>query len=326
MLKVRVDTTKIKIKDVTKSTPLLNEHADIIETAYLMYNSDITFLPVVRNKEIIGVLDGLSLIHLAVQLPELDHFKIKDVRLTNSIGIGKDDTIAKVLEMMYMKKLEQVPLLEQGKIFGVISYSDILKKYFTWSPQRESSKKMGKILKTRSAQVDSSNLSSLPAISFSTNDNVISLSKDASLKEAVNLMVKNNLYNLLITKEGDFDGILTIKNILRVIGSFEIPQNFNIKFIGLKEAHLDTNQRYNIKKIVSNEAFKLQRDIKDEFGLTLHLKEYDKGGKRHKYSVHLKLESPGHILTGEQAHWHLETALRKTFQNLKNNVTKKIRN
>ena len=56
----------------------------------------------------------------------------------------------------------------------------------------------------------------------------------------------------------------------------------------------------------------------------VHLKDYDKGGKQ-KFSVHLRIETPGQMISSEQHDWDLETALRKTFNNAKNSVKKKFK-
>ena len=95
----------------------------------------------------------------------------------------------------------------------------------------------------------------------------------------------------------------------------------------MNDLRLSESQKYNLQKITSNEASKIQRHLKnDVFSLTIQLKEYRKEGKQHQYAVNLKVEYPGQIITGSQEDWDFETALRKAFNNVKNNVKKKFRN
>ena len=119
---------------------------------------------------------------------------------------------------------------------------------------------------------------------------------------------------------------MTVKNMLGVIGSLKIPKNFNIQFIGLNKVDLEPAQKYSIQKIVSNEALKLQRKIhQTQFELVVHIKEYEKDGTQHKYSVSLRVEFPGQIITSTEDDWDVETALRKALENAQNVAEKRFR-
>ena len=81
---------------------------------------------------------------------------------------------------------------------------------------------------------------------------------------------------------------------------------------------IDDYDKENLTKIASNQAFKLQRYLHSPFTLDIHIKEYGKDGQQRKYSVHIRAEFPGQILTASQDDWDIITALRKTFDNLEN--------
>ena len=80
-----------------------------------------------------------------------------------------------------------------------------------------------------------------------------------------------------------------------------------------------------LKKICSNESIKLQRLVHNEFSLIIHFKEYQKGGKQKKFSVHMRVEYPGKIVTVSQDDWDFETALHKAFDSAKNALLGKFR-
>lgn len=325
LLKTNIDSSKIKIGQFAHNTPLLNEHADIIETAYLMYQSNLDLLPVERNKKIIGVLNALDLVKIASALPEAKNFKVADIKLVKPRKIEKNDPLAMAIDVMYQERLEQVPIYEHGKLYGIISFRDLLRRYLNWSPRREVSAKFSKLASSRSAQVDMPKLANLPVSSFSSNDNLLTISKNISLKQAASLMTANCVSDLLVTTTSGVEGLLTVKNILRKIGSLKIPKNFNIQFIDLNRVNLEPYQKYNLMKIASNESFKLQRKINNQFSLIIHIKEYSKEGSQHKFSVNLRIEFPGRIITSTQEDWDIETAFRKTFNNAKNELKKKFR-
>ncbi|MBU0470902.1 MAG: CBS domain-containing protein [Nanoarchaeota archaeon] len=326
LLRTKIDVTKAKIKSFVQPTPILNEHADIIESAYLMYLSNMQFLPVEREKKIYGVLNAIDLAKLGSELPEMKKAKVSDIKLIKTKSISKDDPISMVIEIMFKEKIDQVPIFEKGKLYGIVSYRDLIKKYLNWSPKREFSTKFNKEASTRSAESDTPNLANLPVSTFSTNDNLFTITKDNSLIEATSLMANKNISNLIVVSSEGVEGILGVKNILRKIGSLKIPKNFNIKFVGLKEADLKPHQTFNLKKIASNEAFKLQRQLRNEvFDLVIHLKLYHKDSNKQKYSINMRLEFPSEIVTSSESDWNFETALRKSFNNAKNKLKKKFK-
>jgi predicted transcriptional regulator len=325
LLKSKIDPSEVKIKNFIQKTPIINENADIIETAYLMYQSNLEYLPVESNKEIIGVLSSLDLINSATKLKELDKAKVSDVKLIKPKKLGKDDKIATALTIMYKERIDHVPVYDQGKIYGIISFKDVIRKYLNWSPKRDVSTKFNKTTSSRSAEVDMPHLASLPVSSFSTNDNLLFGKETDSLKNATKLMSEGNVKSLLIKENEDLLGLLTTKHLLRKIASLKIPKNYNIKFVGLNKVRLQSYQKYNIQKIASNEAFKLQRKIKNDMNLTIHIKSYDKQGGEQKFSVNLRIDFPSRVITSSQEDWDLETALRKTFNNAKNEVDKKFK-
>ena len=100
---------------------------------------------------------------------------------------------------------------------------------------------------------------------------------------------------------------------------------FTINFRGLEETKLKNRQKTHIKEIASNEANKLQRWIDDQFAITLHIKEFDKESKKQRYSIGMRVESPGKVLNSERSQrdtWDIKVALRKAFDSVKNNLEK----
>ncbi len=326
LLRFRLDVSKAKISNFIHRAPLVNEHADVIETAYALFKADSDFVPVESNKKIIGVLSALDLAKLAADLPETKSFSIADVKLVKGEKLEKDDPVSKAAELMYEARADQVPIFDGKELYGIISFRDLLQKYLAWAPNREFSSKFDKMRGgSKSSEADRPNLSMLPIKSFSTNQNMVTVSKKASLSEAVNLMVKNNVTSAIVMEGNKFEGLLTLKNVLRLVSSLEIPENFNIRFIGLNDVGLLAHQKEAVQKIASNEAFKLQREIQDDFSMVVHIKDHTKSGRERKYSISLRVDAPGQIITVTEYDWRIETALHKTFESAKNALKRKLK-
>lgn len=356
LLRSRLDAAEAKLGKYIQRAPTLNENADVIETAYQLFQSNLDFAPVEKNKAIVGVVEGVDVALAALQspaVPEIQKALVSDIKLVKPSKVSKDEPVARALEVMHDEHIDHVPIYDQGKLLGILSYKDLLRRYLGWTPYRDYSTRFNKMAGTKMAQPDMSSLAGLPVSNFCTKDNLLTTRPGALLREALAVMQKNNVHDLIVLQGDILVGLLTVKNVLRRIGSLKIPQNFNIQFIGLNQLHLEPAQKQNLQKICSNEAFKLQRKIKNEFVLVVHLKEYEQGGvgkkekgpgagstgrkkaereegreagaKQHKYSVHIRVEYPGQILTVSQDDWDMETALHKTFENARNALEKKFK-
>ena len=60
--------------------------------------------------------------------------------------------------------------------------------------------------------------------------------------------------------------------------------------------------------------------MKNDFVLRVYIKEYEKEGKKHKWSVTMNVEYPGVRISSKEGDWDIETALRKNFNNLQKQV------
>ncbi len=325
LLRSNVNPDDAKIKNFIQATPTLGDHASVIEAADMLFKSNSDLLPVEQDKRIIGVVQSLDVANLGMGLDELQKYKVQDVKFSKPKIIQKDDPVSVAISVMYTQKTDHVPVFDKGKLYGILSYRDLMRKYLNWSPKRDNSAKFNKNIPTKSARVDSSSFGSLPVHNFSTNSNLLTIQPSQKLKVAVSKMVKHKVSDLLVMQGNELQGILTMRNILKVIGALKIPRVDNIKFVGLSKLRITKPQVEAVKKIASNEAFKIQRLLKQEFELSVHIKDYSKEGKQQKYSVHLHVTSPKVNLTVQQEDWDLRTALRKTFENVKNTLSKKFR-
>ncbi|HLC51634.1 MAG TPA: CBS domain-containing protein [Candidatus Nanoarchaeia archaeon] len=327
LLKAKLDSSKTALEKYVQKTPVINEHASIIETAYKLFLSNLDSIPVEHNKQLIGTIDGRDLASLAVLLPEMQKFKVSDLKILKTAKLSQNDPLAKALEIMHNEHAEQLPIIMDGKLYGVISYRDILKKYLISVPNRDHSRKINKAQGTKSAEVDNPKLSLLPVSSFSSNDQLVTTNKNEPLKDLMKKLQAGDVTCAVVIENGKPLGLVTVKNILRAVSSLNIPVNFNIKYVGLSKLAIDDYDKRSIKKIASNEAFKLQREFQNEaFSLAVHIKEYSKTGTQHKYSVHLHIESPGQYFRVDQNDWDIRRAFHKAFANAQNVVSKRIKN
>ena len=324
LLRVRLDSTEVKLGKYVQQTPILNSNTEVLEAALRMFESGAEYLPVQENKKIIGVVDGVSLARLAVDLPQAKKLTVSDIKLSQPAKIGLDDPIALVIDAMHDESADLFPVFDKGKISTVIAYKDILRRYLNWSPKRDLSVQYNSMISSRSTEAEIPHTSALPVRDFSSNRELVTVTPVTKLSDALDLLQKNVLVSAVVMDKDTYKGILTTKNILKALAALVETQNYSVQYIGLKELNLMPHQQASIQRIIDTEAPKIEYEINNPFILVFHFKEYNKKGTRQKFSVHLRVEYPGKVIVCEDDDWKIEDALHKVFDHLGNAVKKKF--
>jgi CBS domain-containing protein len=325
LLKASFDSAKVKIRGWIKKSPILREDTDVLEAAYHMYNNGTDYLPVEKDKKIIGVVNGLDLAKLASTLPEMKHLKLKDIKLLRPAMVQKDDTLAKAINLMYDYSLDHLPVFDGAELSGVLSFRDFIRQYLNWSPKRDYSARFNTQVKMKMIDGDSPKMESLPVSNFSTQHNLVTVPPSIGLKEALSQMYQKNISDLLIVEKEKFLGVFTVQNVLKQLGTLRPPVEFTISFVGLKEAGLKPFQKEDLQVTAGAEAQRLQRKVKVPLNFRVHLKEHGKKEEgREKYSVVLRLEAGKQVLTSSYDDWNLDMVLKNAFYRLEEEITKKI--
>ena len=114
----------MQAKDImTSSLIVVDKSSDVFEIAKIMKEEDIGFLPVSDNKKIIGVITDRDIVVkiLANNDTKIENYISKDI-ITCNINDSIDDILLKMKE----NKIKRILVVDDKKIVGVISISDIL--------------------------------------------------------------------------------------------------------------------------------------------------------------------------------------------------------
>ncbi|MBL7155890.1 MAG: site-2 protease family protein [Candidatus Omnitrophica bacterium] len=120
----------------------------------------------------------------------LKRFSIKDIISHQFLTLGKDATLAKVLELMFHSHQEDFAITEDGRMIGFVTRHDIVKGIHQHGTSAEISNIMRK---------------DIPV-----------LRESDSLDKAQNIMQENDIKALPVTKGGNIIGIVTIEDVTRV--------------------------------------------------------------------------------------------------------------
>jgi hypothetical protein len=79
---------------------------------------------------------------------------------------------------------------------------------------------------------------------------------------------------------------------------------------------LDEQEKKTADKLFGEYYIKLQRKMKSTLSLKIYIKEYNKEGKRKKYSINLEAISSGKTFKANSFEWNLATTIHQVFEKI----------
>lgn len=114
----------MQAKDImTSSITVVNKDNDIFDIAQIMKENDIGFVPVSDKQKIIGIITDRDIVvkALANKDTKIYNYITKDIVTCNI-----NDSIDMILTTMAENKVKRLLVVDDKKIVGIISLSDIL--------------------------------------------------------------------------------------------------------------------------------------------------------------------------------------------------------
>lgn len=115
------------VKDVMKREVIaINPDISIREASKVMSQHNIGSLLVLEDEKLVGILTERDVLNLVAKGENLDEVKVKDVMSRDVITIESDKKIEDAVDLMLKHKIKKLPVMESGKIVGIITTSDII--------------------------------------------------------------------------------------------------------------------------------------------------------------------------------------------------------
>ena len=197
---------KMKIESFLYPIPHVTQNESVQKVANIMAHYRIREVPVVDNNQIIGVVTSKQIITL---LSSNDNKWIKAnlIYTKNPITISSSESISNARRLMTNKRIDHLPVLNQGKIKQVLTSYHILQSIIP--SEKQGRKSM--IPKTFHAlESNIGNLGSTRIPQCSANDD---------LNKIINLMLKTDTTCCLVNLWDTLQGIITYRDILVLLAS-----------------------------------------------------------------------------------------------------------
>ncbi len=113
-----------------KGSKLWVTHPDstVREALQLMKNHNVGALPVVKDDKVVGIFSERDFARHAINDDCFDMNKlVEDLMVHPVYFVSQDQKVEECMAVMTTKKLRHLPVLENGKMIGIISIGDVVK-------------------------------------------------------------------------------------------------------------------------------------------------------------------------------------------------------
>ncbi|MCS7123754.1 MAG: CBS domain-containing protein [Candidatus Aenigmarchaeota archaeon] len=127
-----------KVKDfATKKVITVEPSNSLLHAKELMIKNNIKRLPVLKEEKVVGIITERDIsiamynFRKMVESKKMDKrmkfLKVEDFMSRDVITVNTNDTLGTVVEKMLKNDISGMPVLEDGKVFGIITKTDLIK-------------------------------------------------------------------------------------------------------------------------------------------------------------------------------------------------------
>ncbi|HKQ14575.1 MAG TPA: CBS domain-containing protein [Steroidobacteraceae bacterium] len=111
-----------------KSVWTIGPEAPVLEAIQVMADKHIGALPVMREDELVGILSERDYARKVILLGRSSSdTPVWQIMTSEVVTVSPDDAVHRCMEIMTEKRIRHLPVMEQGKLIGIISIGDLVK-------------------------------------------------------------------------------------------------------------------------------------------------------------------------------------------------------
>ncbi len=231
ILRSRLDPTTTKVRTLMKVAPVVTFDFSASKIAKLMIESELRQLPVFEKNKIVGFVTDEDIIHAAV-LNEWGNTSIEKIMTKAPHTLESNRSVGAVLSTMRESGISHAPIMENGKLVGMITIEDILQNIY-WPQRRQTT---GDIVgeKIETLSIPAKGIMARPAISVEPK---------TSLREAEKIMHDRDVSCLTVITNERLVGIVTKLDFLEPISQLEVAEKkLSVQF-GVKGVEISPDQQ-----------------------------------------------------------------------------------
>jgi CBS domain-containing protein len=305
ILRSRLNLTATKVKSLMKAAPPVTPDASVSELAKLMIGSGVRQLPLFEKNKLLGFVTDEDIIHAAVCW-EWGSRSVETIMTRAPHTLEANRSVGAVLSLMREYGISHVPIVDGGKLVGMVSIADILENIF-WPQRRQTT---GDIVgeKIETLGVSVKGIMATP---------VITVDPKTSLREAEQYMHNRDISCLVVISGERLVGIVTKLDFLEPISQLETKTpKLTIQF-GVKDVEINPDQQGFMMAEFDSFSHRFQEAF--QLGtLFVYMKSHGNSNNRDTPMIHCRLQFRtvrGTFISSSEG-WGIEPTFRVALDRL----------
>ena len=297
----------MKVGSLAHPIPSLSED-DLIENAISIITHYRTrSAPVVKNNEIIGVVDSQSILKL---IAELDNrwIQANNIFTQNPIAIDRNTPISTARRIMVNKRIDHIPVINKNNVVQVLTSYHVLQAIL---PRERVGKRDIGSKKIRSLE---------PAVGNLGTNRLTECSPLEDLSSVLSSMLHANTSFCLVTIRGNLQGIITYRDILNLLAR---KQKSNVPFFitGLPKEDNTPIITEKFNKVLD----RISKVYPDILEARVNVKKIHGSGSRYNYEVTTMVSTPIKTYNYTRSGFDLSKIFDEISQMLLRNLSKRAK-
>lgn len=303
-----VKTTRPSL--VGKIIPELNRKSVVGEAARIMSHYRMRTLPVVQNGQVEGQVSARRIVDLINKQLVGNKLKINasNIMTGDPLVIDSHKTVSAAMSIMKRRRIDHLPVVNNGLLVGIITSSDIMK---VMSPTERIGKK--------SIGINNAEDRLSIEVSGLANDDVITASVDESLQGVCDRMISAGSSYCIIKVWDEIQGIITYRDIVALLGE-KIEEDIPMFIVGLPDEPLDAELAKSKFANITKFMRRIHPDIEQA---RCHIKLRRVLGSRKRYEIDVHVRSTHGNISYTNVGWDLAKLFDEMNHALKKRVAHK---
>jgi CBS domain-containing protein len=303
--------TEMKVESFLYPIPHITPNDSVQKAANIIAHYRIREVPIVQKNKIIGVVTVQRILKL-LSTKDNKWIKANLIYTQNPIVISSDETLSNARRIMTSKRLDHLPVLNNGKIKQVLTSAHILEYIL---PQERQGKKSIGVRTLHKLESRIGNIGSTRIPQCGPHDD---------LNKIVGSMLKTDASCCLVNLWDNLQGIITFRDILGLLAS-KIETPIPLYIVGLPEDQKDVNL---ISKKFEDTLKRIQKIYSEIHEARVSIKQQRTGGRKEgTYEVSIMITTSHHApLIFSSVGFDLSEVLEELSQKLLKTLSKRAKN
>ncbi len=119
---------KVLLNKISQDVAIIAPDATVLEAIALMASKGIGAIVVVEHEQVVGIVSERDYTRkIALMARTSQHTTVSEIMTSKVITVGRSHRVDQCLELMTDKHLRHLPVVEDGKLIGLISIGDLVK-------------------------------------------------------------------------------------------------------------------------------------------------------------------------------------------------------